>query len=364
MNPSTLPITVAFASDDGYAPYLLVAVSSLLQHLPQKRSCSIVVMDSGISSYYKERLHEIVSHNHTQATLQFLSVALLDEKLNEFFARRGKKGRVTKWSYTTYYRLFLSDLLPDCHRLFYLDVDILVCDDLSKVFDMDMEDKSVATVQDVCLCFNRESEVERKRLLRCGHDMSRYFNAGIMLINLDKWRRTSDFLKRVEEIFCQLPDMVYPDQDILNYMFRDDMISLEKRWNFLTPQLDNDDLTEEALQYRNTIVQQRSFGIIHYAGIKPWKDAILCPLASEWWKEARRTGVEGDIIRRELQLIRYHLIARQEAGRTSSLWLQKIIIRLKLLFAGKNSRQKLRRRLDRLECKQQKATAGKKHQLK
>ena len=102
MNPSTLPITVAFASDDGYAPYLLVAVSSLLQHLPQKRSCSIVVMDSGISSYYKERLHEVVSHNHTQATLQFLSVALLDEKLNEFFARRGKKGRVTNGSFTSF----------------------------------------------------------------------------------------------------------------------------------------------------------------------------------------------------------------------------------------------------------------------
>lgn len=364
MNPSTLPITVAFASDDGYAPYLLVAVSSLLHHLPRNRSCCIVVMDSGISSYYKDRLCEVVSHNHTQVTLQFLSVALLDEKLDEFFFRRGSKGHVTKWSYTTYYRLFLSDLLPDCHRLLYLDVDILVCDDLSKLFDMDMEDRSVAAVQDVCLCFNRESEVERKRLLRCGHDMSKYFNAGIMLINLDKWRRTSDFLKQVEEVFCQLPDMVYPDQDILNCMFRDDMIFLERRWNFLTPQMENDDLTAEALQYRNTIVQQRGFGIIHYAGIKPWKDVMLCPLASEWWKEARRTGVEGDIIRRELQLIRYYLLAQQEAGRTFSLRLQKIIIRLKLLFAGKSRRQKLLRRLDRLECKQQKALTGKNQQLR
>lgn len=317
-----------------------------------------------ISSYYKDRLNEIVVNTHPLATLEYLSVAQLDTKLDEFFERRGNKGRVTKWSYTTYYRLFLSDLLPDCHRIFYLDVDILICDDLSKVFDVDMEDKSVATVQDVCLCYNKESEVERKRLLRCGHDMSRYFNAGIMLINLDKWRQTADFLQRVEEVFCQLPDMVYPDQDILNYMFRDDMISLEKKWNFLTPQLDNDDLAEEALRYRNNIVQQKNFGIIHYAGIKPWKDATLCPLASEWWREARRAGVEGDIIRREAQLIRHYLTAQQESGRSSSLWLQKLIIRLKLMIAGSSNRQKLLRRLERLETKQKKARAGKKQRLK
>lgn len=359
-----LPVTVAFASDDGYAPYLLVAVSSLLHHLSRERSCRIVIMDSGISGYYKDRLHEVVSLNHPRATLQFLPVAQLDAKLNEFFERRGRKGRVTKWSYTTYYRLFLSDLLPDCRRLFYLDVDILVCDDLSKIFDVDMEDKSVATVQDVCLCHDKESEPIRQRLLRCGHDMSRYFNAGILLINLDKWRQTSDFLKRVEEVFCQLPDMVFPDQDILNYMFRDDMISLEKKWNFLTPQMEHDDFSPEALRYRDDIVQQKNFGIIHYAGIKPWKDAVLCPLSSEWWREARRTGVEGDIIRRETQLIRHYLIARQESSRASSVWLQKIVIRLKLLFAGKNSRQKLLQRLDRLENKQKKAKAGKKRQLK
>ncbi len=357
-------LTVAFASDDGYAPYLLVAISSLLHHTPKERSCLIVVMDSGISAYYKDRLQEVVQLNHPNTELRFLPVAELDAQLDAFFARRGRKGRVTAWSYTTYYRLFLSSLLPDCSRLLYLDVDILICDDLGKIFDIDMQGKSVGTVQDVCLCCDEETEVERRNLTRCGHDMTRYFNAGIMLINLDKWRQTPNFIDRVEEVFCALPNLVYPDQDILNYMFRDDMISFEKRWNFLTPQMETAKLTPEAAAYRDSTVATAAFGIIHYAGVKPWKDSIACPLASYWWREARRAGVEGDIIRRETQLVRKYLMAQKEAARLGSLKMQRLVLKLKLLLSGGDKKLKLQGRMRRMDTKIKAAQAAKRVRLR
>lgn len=358
------PLHVAFASDDGYAPYLLVAVSSLLHHTPAERCCHIVVMDSGISAFYKDRLQEIVHSNHPQADLRFLPVAELDAQLDAFFARRGRRGRVTAWSYTTYYRLFLSTLLPDCPRLLYLDVDILICDDLGKIYDIDMQGKSVGTVQDVCLCCDEECEVERRHLTACGHDMNRYFNAGIMLIDLDKWRQTPHFMDRVEEVFCALPNLVYPDQDILNYMFRDDMVILEKRWNFLTPQMETPALAAAAAAYRDTIVAGEDFGIIHYAGVKPWKDAVACPLSAYWWREARRAGVEGDIISREGQLVRQYLLAQREASRLGSLKLQRLVLKLKLIFAGGDKKLKLQGRMRRMETKIKAAQAAKRVRLK
>ena len=357
-------MTVAFASDDGYAPYLLVAVSSLLRHLPTERECRIVVMDSGISAYYKDRLTEVVKHTHSRAGLRFLPVAELDAQLDAFFARRGSKGRVTAWSYTTYYRLFLSSLLPECSRLFYLDVDILICDDLSRVFDIDMQGKSVGTVQDVCLCCDGSTAVERRNLERSGQNMARYFNAGIMLINLDKWRETSDFIECVENVFCELPNLVYPDQDILNYMFRDDMVQLEKRWNFLTPQMESNQLEDAAKAYRDDIVAREDFGIIHYAGIKPWKDAVACPLASYWWREARMAGVEGDIIRREVQLVRKYLLAQREKKRLGSMKWQRLVLKLKILFSGSERKPALLGRLARLEAKIARAVQARRVRLR
>lgn len=357
-------ITVAFASDDGYAPYLLVAVSSLLHHVPQERSCHIVVMDGGISAYYKDRLQEVVDASHPQAKLRYLAVADLDAQLDAFFARRGRKGRVTAWSYTTYYRLFLSSMLPEYSRLLYLDVDVLVCDDICTIFDADMQGKSVGTVQDVCLCCDEHLEAERRAMVRCGHDMSRYFNAGVMLIDLDKWRQTSNFIDKVEETFCALPHLVFPDQDILNYMFRDDMVSFEKRWNFLTPQLETASLDCAASTYRDAIVAEGLFGIIHYAGIKPWKDAVACPLAAHWWREARRAGVEGDILRREMQLVRKYLLAKRESGRLGALRLQKIVLRCKILLACGDKKLALLGRMRRLEAKIRTAQAAKRVRIK
>lgn len=359
-----LPITVAFASDDGYAPYLLVAVSSFLNHLPADRVATVVVMDGGISAYYKDRLQEIVQSGHSRASLRFLPVAELDAQLDAFFSRRGNKGRVTAWSYTAYYRLFLSSLLPDCSRLLYLDVDVLICDDLSKLIDLDMQGKSVGTVQDVSLCCDLSTKAERARLSSSGHDMNRYFNSGIMLIDLDKWRAVPSFIDKVEEVFCALPDLMYPDQDILNYMFRDDMICLEKRWNFLTTQIESNTLPPECAEYRDDIVKREAFGIIHYAGVKPWKDAESCPLASYWWREARRAGVEGDIIRREMQLVRKYLLAKAGAPRAGSLKLQIFVLKLKLLMTSGDRKVVLKGRLQRLEEKLRKAQAARRVRLK
>lgn len=359
-----LPITVAFASDDGYAPYLLVAVSSFLNHLPADRVATVVVMDGGISAYYKDRLQEIVQSGHSRASLRFLPVAELDAQLDAFFSRRGNKGRVTAWSYTAYYRLFLSSLLPDCSRLLYLDVDVLICDDLSKLIDLDMQGKSVGTVQDVSLCCDLSTKAERARLSSSGHDMNRYFNSGIMLIDLDKWRAVPSFIDKVEEVFCALPDLMYPDQDILNYMFRDDMICLEKRWNFLTTQIESNTLPPECAEYRDDIVKREAFGIIHYAGVKPWKDAESCPLASYWWREARRAGVEGDIIRREMQLVRKYLLAKAGTPHSGSLKLQIFVLKLKLLMTSGDRKVVLKGRLQRLEEKLRKAQAARRVRLK
>ncbi len=353
------PLCIAYATDDGYAPYLLVAMASALHHLKPGRRCEITVLGTGISPYWQTRLEEVAaSRENTQLT--FIDATQLDEEVAAILARRGKKGKVTKWSYTTYYRLFLARLLPECRRLVYLDVDILVCDDLALIHDMDMQGKGIGCVVDVCLCHDATCRESRCHLAASGFDMQRYFNAGILVLNLERWREMGHMEQLVADKLCELPNLAYPDQDALNSLFAEDRVDMDARWNFLTPQMDAVFEDEYFTRQRDRIASEGSFGIIHYAGVKPWREPVQTPFAAQWWAAARRAGVEGDITLHEAMLLRRYLKGRQEARRLKSLKFQAFLLRLQLLMAwSARRRMRLEGRLQRMERKIAVAAAGK-----
>lgn len=355
------PVTVAFATDDGYAPYLLVAVASVLRRLQPGRRCDIVVLDQKIASFWRERLQDVVS-SREGATLHLLEVSHLDGKLKSIFTRRGNRGKVTKWTYAAYYRLFLASLLPHCCRLVYLDVDTLACDDLVLLHDMDMKGRSVACATDVCLCFDPVLRESRRTLDVCGHDMKRYFNSGVLVIDLERWRATN-FEERAAEQLCSLPHLVYPDQDILNILFRDDRVDLDMRWNFLTPQMSAGLDDECAVKRRDEIAASCDFGIIHFAGLKPWRRPEAAPFASLWWACARAAGVDGDIVRHESALLRSYLEAKEKGARLNSLRVQAVILRLQLVCAFGRRKEHLRGKLQRVRQKLQMARAARSRRL-
>ncbi|MCC8020918.1 MAG: glycosyltransferase family 8 protein [Akkermansia sp.] len=356
------PIVVVYAADDAYLPYLLVSVSSLLTHVTPGTPCHIAVMEQHVSSFRKERLAEVVAA-HPGASLQWLPVAPLDEKLDRLFEQRGRQGKVTAWSRTTYYRLFLASLLPECSRALYLDVDTLVCNDPSSLFQLDLRGNSVAAVTDVCLCFQKSCSEVRHTLADCGHLMDRYFNAGAMLFDLDRMRPAEDFEARLSSAFCSLEHLVYPDQDILNFLFARDHLELPPRWNFITPQMIGDDFPENILAARDELLRSGSLGIVHYAGAKPWRDPVRVPLAHMWWTAAREGELDADIAFHESFLIRKALEEKKEAGRANSLRIQRILLAARCAFASSSKREHLLGKLARVEAKLRRARSCRKNRL-
>lgn len=355
--PARQPVTVVYATDDGYVPYLLVAIASALRCREPGRPYRIAVLNKNISAFWKERLAEVVGA-YEHVTLQLLEVDHLDARLAAIFARRGKKGKVTQWSYAAYYRLFLASLMPECRRLVYVDVDTLVCDDLARIHDMDMKGRSVACVTDVCLCEDTALAGARQTLMLGGFDMNRYFNSGVLVIDLDQWRATPGFEEKMADCLCSLPNLIFPDQDVLNALFLNDRAEMELRWNFGTPLMTAEGLSEVTASRRDAIVAARDFGIIHYAGVKPWRSPETVPLASYWWACAREAGVDGDVIRHESALLRAYLKAKQEAARLGSLRVQAAVLRLKILLAGPRRKKRLSGKLARVLAKKEAALRG------
>lgn len=122
-------------------------------------------------------------------------------------------------------RLYFERFVPDnVQRLLYLDCDTIICDSLEELFRFDLSGKLLGMVLDAYgVILNRTQEKN-----------SAYYNAGVILIDCNKWRREQWSVKIIEYIRQYGADFSHPDQDIYNIVCKDDIIKLPIRYNFQT----------------------------------------------------------------------------------------------------------------------------------
>ncbi len=176
--------------------------------------------------------------------------------------RKGQPGHIT---IATYYRLLLPILLPqEVKKVLYLDSDIIVRGDIGPLFDTDLGNAAVGAVADMS-----EGQIYMYNRLRYSYQFG-YFNAGVLLINLEYWRK-NNILGECVEFAKQYPERIkLHDQDILNYLLRERKRALPLTYNFQEGFL----YTEVAVsleKYEDEIFATESDpAIIHYTAIKPW----------------------------------------------------------------------------------------------
>ena len=164
---------------------------------------------------------------------------------------------------TATYRLFAPYILKDIDKAIYLDSDLIVLDDIQKLWDYDIE--YIAGVQDG-LPKRQANKNGLKHL---------YINSGVMVMNLKNLRKLN-YIERIEQTQTGKYNLSLLDQDIINIAFSEYIEHLPLRWNVYSkiyPESTND-----MIEARNNPA------IIHWAGWqKPWN----CPgiwRADEWSK--------------------------------------------------------------------------------
>jgi lipopolysaccharide biosynthesis glycosyltransferase len=187
-------------------------------------------------------------------------------------------------SVATYFRLLLPGLLPNkLNRVIFIDSDAIVTTNLSELWNTPLQGKALAAVPDHCLSCRDH-----------GYVHGEYFNAGIMLIDLDRWRKT-DIIGIGKSFANANPHRLrHWDQDVLNYVFKHDWLPLGERWNAcphlygLLPEytLDPDVLTAS----EKIAIQEPA--IIHFAGpgpVKPWNAQCIHPLRHRYLNAKAQT---------------------------------------------------------------------------
>lgn len=212
-------LPIFFATDDGYAPALGVALESLLTNASSGYEIRIYILTAGLTAENTAALNAIV---RDRATLTYVD---MKERIAPIADRLVLRDY---YSSATYFRLFISELFPEYDKALYLDCDIVVNGDVVTLFNTPIADRLLAAVPEDVMArigvFGRYTEV-------C-LDIPReeYFNAGILVMNLAKFRRDR-ILERFIDLLSRRRFVVTQDEDYLNVLCRGSVCLLPYTWN-------------------------------------------------------------------------------------------------------------------------------------
>ena len=281
------PVSICFASDDNYAPYLKVAIYSLLCNRNRERSYDIIILHKRIS---REHQGEILglADGKSGVSIRFVNVVEADRELQSDVG--------CYYAVETNYRLLLfSKLFQNYRRMLYLDCDIIVTGDVGELFDVDLEGKSAAGVEDVGFRWlaypKRAIFLDNKPynvLNYCTDvlgikDPGGYVNAGVLLFDLEKCRQKVSFRDVVETLHSR--NFFYNDQDVLNILLEGNIKQVDCKWNYMNNiafylECDRKEFRELYLD-----LYREDYRIIHYISAKkPWNGKV--PMGEVWQKYA------------------------------------------------------------------------------
>lgn len=195
-----------------------------------------------------------VAENYNRS-LDFVIIEL--SKLEGIFLNRFQPNKII-------YAYVMAPMLLDgvTNKLLVLDADILVQCDISKLWDTDIEDFHVAAIQEPIMEDSRKIDLEMPLTVP-------YFNAGVLLINCQKWREDK-VGKRAIRFAIDRSDIIhFHDQDALNHLLWGSCKIVHPKWN----QINNIHNFSRSL---HTNYNEKEFWecknnpcIIHYTYIKP-----------------------------------------------------------------------------------------------
>ena len=263
-----MSIKVVCASDNNYAMPLGVMLYSLLKHLNKDSTLEVFVIDGGISDKNKSKILKSLAFAKDKFKIHWLNPE--NSKLFPKIKTSKISHHITQ---AAYYRLLISDLLnQDIDKIIYLDSDLLIKADLTSFWKISLGDYCLGAVQDMGLPYvSSRYGLTMYQELGLTPD-TKYFNSGVMLINLNSWR-FQQVSEKVLNFLSKYSDKIrWHDQDALNVIFAKKWLELDPRWNQIPYILTVKSSQESHLseQTYNEVVNDPY--IIHYATEnKPWK---------------------------------------------------------------------------------------------
>jgi lipopolysaccharide biosynthesis glycosyltransferase len=283
------PVVLSTAGDDRFAMPMAVMLFSAIVNLPADLPVTVYILDAGIGAANRQRIKDTLLRSGRQVTTEFLSA-----DLSVFDG----VPMGSCWNATTYARLLLPELVSaDCKKVLFLDGDMIVRANVLELWRQELtEDEGVAAVRDagVVTIGGPLGIVDILKQAGLRGD-ERYFNAGVLLINVDYWRR-HNIGRRVIEFVTRFHDFIhFPDQDGLNAIFAGQWREWDMQWNTQVGAIRNfhnwpeSDYREQIRPRLATALKEAK--ILHFTGLpKPWAGGIRSPVRPAFDEYLKKSG--------------------------------------------------------------------------
>lgn len=263
-------IPVFFAADDKYVKYMMVTMKSIIENISNKFLYRLYVLHTDISEANQRLVSAMEKLN---VRIEFVNVETELSKISKKIAVRDY------YTATTYYRIFIPELFPEYDKVLYVDSDTIIRQDISELYRYALGNNYIGAVRDQLVVQTDIYGDYVEKVL--GISRGAYFNAGVVLINCDEFRK-QNMLKKFIELLNTYTFVVAQDQDYLNILCKDNVMWLDPRWN---------------VQMAGEIpCAEDKAKLIHYnLATKPWhyKD---CRFGKYFWEYAESTAKYSELL--------------------------------------------------------------------
>lgn len=291
-------LNVLYLSDNNYATYAGVSITSMFENNKHIESITVYLIDDQIDSANKEKFSELAKQYDRE--IVFLDVSNGIRRLRELGAPTYRN------SYTTYLKLFAFNLLPDSvQRIFFIDSDSVVIGDLSEMIHINMQGNVIGAVKDGL-------SHSYKCMLGYAYDDS-WYNMGVMLVDVALWKQMH-CQEAVEKQLQKRNAYFAVDQDLLNITQHGKIMTLHPKYN-ATPHhyIYNEKdfyraMPQGGFYEQNTMKEGQEQAVIRhferFVGESPWHKNSVHPYTSLFdyylemspWKGYRKQAANNSTI--------------------------------------------------------------------
>jgi lipopolysaccharide biosynthesis glycosyltransferase len=272
--------TVVVAADSNFHMQLAVVVAGVAEHVPDAR---VFLLHDG----YDEDLQALVAPPAAPLEIEWIDArsAVLDGAI------------LSHYPPATLYRLRMEELLPpQIDRVLYLDADVAVTGVLEPLWDEDLAGAALGAVRDPLVPWAGAPRGLDWRALGMAPSTP-YFNAGVVLASLDRWRET-ELSRRALDVLGE-HHLPYADQCALNVVLGGAWTPLDPRWNLQAAHINDDGslawITEgvERLEAARTAPAVVHFNTDPFGWGRPWRTGCTHPRRELWYRALDRTSWRG-----------------------------------------------------------------------
>ena len=217
-------ITLVVASDNNYAILLAALLKSIEVNHKTTEALEVYIIDDGISARNKKRLQSQIDQ----------SITNLHWRKSAEAVPKDIKIPIDRSAFpiTNYMRVFAPYIIPEgTGKYIYFDVDMIVREDVSRLWNLDLGNKTIGAALDLVEVVSVPwSGIPNYKELGIPAD-TKYFNSGLMVVDVAKWRERDITYKVMECTHAHLNAVNLADQYGLNVVLLHDWLELDRRWN-------------------------------------------------------------------------------------------------------------------------------------